>query len=102
MESTEGGGRAVCVPVCVSEPQSAYFPISVPDVRHLVLTLEMKMTRTVELHQPRKIMSRLKSLGKPFTMQKRVDKAYKAFFKFCEDAFLVSSFRNNVIVGCLG
>lgn len=47
MESTEGGGRAVCLPLCVSEPQSAYFPISAPDVHHLPLALELKKNRTL-------------------------------------------------------
>lgn len=47
MERTEGGGRAVHVPVCVSEPQSAYFPISVPDVHHLALAREMRKNRTL-------------------------------------------------------
>lgn len=72
MESAEGGGRAVYVPLCVSEPQSAYFPISAPDVHHLPLALEQN---SVDLHQLRKFISRLKSLGEGFTMWKLVDKA---------------------------
>lgn len=47
IERPEGDGRAVHVPVCVSDPQSAYFPISVPDVHHLALAREMRKNRTL-------------------------------------------------------
>lgn len=39
IEWIEGCGRGILVPLCVSEPRDAYFPILVPDTAHLAVTL---------------------------------------------------------------
>lgn len=39
IERIDGRGRGVLVPFCVSEPQNACFPISVPEAAHLAEVL---------------------------------------------------------------